>query len=166
MSTPFLSEIKIVSFNFPPKGWAFCNGQTLSIQQNTALFSLLGTTYGGNGVNNFQLPNLQGLMPIHQGAGFSLGQVGGEQAHTLLIPEIPLHTHPVNGTTASPTSGAPANNLWCQNSVNSYSDQGPGVAMAAGSIGNSGGSQPHDNMSPYLVLNFVIALVGIFPSRN
>jgi microcystin-dependent protein len=166
MSTPFLSEIKIVSFNFPPKGWAFCNGQTLSIQQNAALFSLLGTTYGGNGVSTFQLPNLQGLMPVHQGSGFTLGQVGGAQNVTLIVSQMPLHTHQANGTTSSPSSGSPGNNLWCQNSVNTYSDQNPGVAMAAASIGNAGGSQPHNNMSPYLVLNFVIALQGIYPSRN
>jgi microcystin-dependent protein len=166
MSTPFLSEVKIVSFNFPPKGWAFCNGQTMSIQQNAALFSLLGTTYGGNGTTTFQLPNLQGLMPIHQGSGFSLGQAGGASSVTLIVSQIPSHTHQANGTTAAPSSGSPANNLWCQNSVNTYSDQSPGAAMAAGSIGNAGGSQPHDNMSPYLVLNFVIALQGIYPSRN
>ena len=166
MSQPFLSEIKIVSFNFPPKGWAFCNGQIIAISQNQALFALLGTTYGGNGQTTFALPNMQGQMPIHFGAGFSLGQTGGEQNHTLTLSEIPSHTHQAAGTNAVPTSGSPSNNLWCQDPANAYSDQAPNATMAPGSIGINNGGQPHDNMSPYLVLNFVIALSGIFPSRN
>jgi microcystin-dependent protein len=166
MSTPFISEIKIISFNFPPKGWAFCNGQILAISQNQALFSLLGTTYGGNGQTTFALPNLQGQMPVHFGSGFSLGQVGGEQNHTLILSEIPSHIHSANGTSVAPSSGSPSNNLWCQNPTNSYSNQAPNVTMAGGAIGMGGGGQPHNNMSPYLVLNFVIALQGIFPSRN
>ena len=165
MATPFISEIKIVSFNFPPKGWAFCNGQLLPIQQNAALFSLIGTYYGGNGVNNFQLPNLQGRMPIHMGAGFNLGQASGEQTHTLTVNEVPPHTHQAAATTAAPSSGSPANNLWCQIPVNSYTAT-PNATMAPGAIANAGGSQPHDNMSPYLVLNFIIALTGTFPTRN
>jgi microcystin-dependent protein len=166
MATPFLSEIRIVSFNFPPKGWAFCNGQTMSIQQNAALFSLLGTVYGGNGQTTFALPNLQGRIPVHIGSNFQLGQPGGEQAHTLTTQEIPAHTHQAAGTNAAPTSPSASNNLWCQNATNSYSDQAPNTNMAAAAIGFSGGNQPHDNMSPYLTLNFVIALTGIYPSRN
>jgi microcystin-dependent protein len=166
MSTPFLSEIKIVSFNFPPKGWALCNGQILAISQNQALFALVGTTYGGNGQTTFGLPNLQGQIPIHFGSGFSLGQTGGEQNHTLILPEIPSHLHPAQATSAAPSSGSPSNNLWCQDPTNAYSDQAPDVTMAPGAIGINNGGQPHNNMSPYLVVNFVIALQGIFPSRN
>ena len=134
MSTPFLSEIKIVSFNFPPKGWAFCNGQIMAIQQNAALFSLVGTTYGGNGQTTFALPNLQGEMPIHFGSGFTLGQTGGEQSHTLILSEIPSHTHQAAGTNATPTSGSPSNNLWCQESANAYINQTPNATMAGGQL--------------------------------
>jgi microcystin-dependent protein len=164
MSTPFLSEIKIVSFNFAPKGWALCNGQLLPINQNQALFSLLGTTYGGDGRVNFALPNLQGRISLHSGNGFTLGQNGGETAHTLNISELASHTHTPVGSPAAPTVGSAQNNLWCQNTklYNSTSD----TAMSPTAIGNTGGNQPHDNMSPYLVLNFVIALQGIFPSPN
>lgn len=165
MATPFISEIKIVSFNFPPKGWALCNGQTMAIQQNQALFALIGTFYGGNGVTTFQLPNLQGRMPVHIGSGFDIGQIGGEQAHTLTVNEVPLHTHQAMATTAAPSAPSPTNNLWCQNSVNTYNPTS-NAAMAQGAITFAGGNQPHDNMSPYLVLNFIIALTGIFPSRN
>jgi microcystin-dependent protein len=163
MSEPFLAEIKIISWNFPPKGWAFCNGQLLQINQNQALFSILGTTYGGNGTTTFALPNLQARSPIHFGNGFTLGQAGGETAHTLNTQELPAHTHILQGTAANgdtpiPTTLANVNNF--------YSTAGPNTTLTPGSIGNVGGSQPHDNMSPYLVLNFIIALQGIFPSRN
>jgi microcystin-dependent protein len=165
MATPFISEIKIVSFAFAPRGWALCNGQTMAIQQNAALFSLIGTYYGGNGTTTFQLPNLQARMPIHMGSSFTLGQVGGEQAHTLTVNEVPPHTHQAMATTAAPSAPSPTNNLWCQNSVNTYNPTANST-MAGGAISLAGGSQPHDNMSPYLVLNFIIALTGIFPSRN
>ena len=163
MSEPFLAEIKIISWNYPPKGWAFCNGQLLQINQNQALFSILGVTYGGNGQTTFALPNLTGRSPIHFGNGFTLGETSGETAHTLNLSELPEHNHflqgtAVNGDTPIPTTLANANNL--------YSTAAPNVTLTPGSIGNTGGSQPHDNMSPYLVLNFVIALQGIFPSRN
>jgi microcystin-dependent protein len=165
MSTPFLSEIKIVSFNFAPKGWALCNGQLLPINQNQALFSLLGTTYGGDGRVNFALPNLQGRIPNHVGNGFTLGEVGGETAHTLNISELPAHTHTPTGSATNPATSASAQgNLWGvdpgQYTANSNS------AMNPACITNTGGNQPHDNMSPYLVLNFVIALQGLFPSQN
>jgi microcystin-dependent protein len=166
MSEPFLSEIKIMSFNFPPKGWAFCNGQLLPINQNQALFSLLGTTYGGDGRVNFGLPNLQGRVPIHMGQGFSLGQVGGEQAHTLITTELPQHTHTPSGSTANPSVPGPGGNAWCASSSNPYSSQSGNAGMNPASITNTGGSQAHDNMSPYLVLSFCIALQGIFPSQN
>ena len=165
MSTPFLSEIKIVSFNFAPKGWALCNGQLLPINQNQALFSLLGTTYGGDGRVNFALPNLQGRIPNHVGDGFTLGEAGGQTAHTLIISELPAHTHTPLGNKSNPaTSPSAAGNLWGFDN-GQYINASNG-AMNPASVTNTGGNQPHDNMSPYLVLNFIIALQGIFPSPN
>jgi microcystin-dependent protein len=164
MSEPFIGEIKIVSFNFPPKGWTFCNGQLLPINQNQALFSILGTTYGGDGRQTFGLPNLQGRMPVHVGNGVVLGEQGGETAHTINISELPAHSHTPVGSTNPPTLGA-AGNLWATFAANQYNSQ-PNTAMNPACITATGGSQPHDNMSPYLVLNFVIALQGIFPSQN
>ena len=165
MSTPFLGEVKLVAFNFPPKGWAFCNGQLMSIQQNAALFSLLGTMYGGDGIRTFALPDLQGRSPFHQGPNFVIGQIAGEQNHTLITQEMPAHTHVVNCTTNAASSDTPANNVWPNNSSNPYA-AATNATMLPAAISNSGGSQPHNNMSPYLVLNMVIALVGIFPSQN
>lgn len=165
MSTPFLSEIKIVSFNFAPKGWALCNGQLLPINQNQALFSLLGTTYGGDGRVNFALPNLQARTPNHVGNGFVLGQIGGETAHTLNINELPTHTHvPLGNKTDPATASSALNHLWGHD-TGQYSNVADNV-MNPACVASTGGSQPHDNMSPYLVLNFVIALQGIFPSQN
>jgi microcystin-dependent protein len=164
MGTPYISEIKIVSFNFAPKGWALCNGQLLPINQNQALFSLLGTTYGGDGRVNFGLPNLQGRIPVHMGNGFTLGQQGGETAHTLNISELPAHNHVPVGSSAAPTQASAAGNLWA--SISNLYAAASNVSMNPVSITPTGGSQPHDNMSPYLVLNFVIALQGIFPSQN
>jgi microcystin-dependent protein len=164
MSEPFLGEIKIISWNFPPKGWTFCNGQLLPINQNQALFSILGTTYGGDGRVNFGLPNLQGRSPIHVGNGIALGELGGETSHTLNISELPAHNHVPVGNPAAPTTGNALGQIWCTNP--SLYNSTPNVAMNPGGIGATGGSQPHENMSPYLVLNFVIALQGIFPSQN
>ena len=164
MTEPFLSEIKIVSFNFAPKGWALCNGQLLPINQNQALFSLLGTTYGGNGQTNFALPNLQGRVPIHFG-NHVLGEMGGEENHTLISSEMPAHTHTFSASNATPNQGTPAGNMWASNS-NAYSSASPDSSMNPASIGNVGGSQPHTNLQPFLVLNFIIALQGIFPSPN
>jgi len=166
MSEPFLSEIKVVSFNFPPKGWALCNGQLLPINQNQALFALLGTTYGGNGQTNFALPNLRGRTPIHMGNGHTLGEAAGSTAVTVNIQQLPTHVHPLQasgnsqGTSADPTNGvfAPVNNGYvAPQSLATLSPQ---------SVTSVGGSQPHNNMMPYLVLNFIIALQGIFPSQN
>ncbi len=165
MSTPFIAEIKIMSFNFAPKGWALCNGQLLPINQNQALFSLLGTTYGGDGRVTFGLPNLQGRVPFHMGSGLNLGQTGGETAHTLNIAELPAHTHTPVGSSDNPSAASPAGNLWASSSGGGYSAT-PNTAMNPASVLNAGGNQPHDNMSPYLVLNFCIALQGIFPSQN
>lgn len=165
MATPYLAEIKIVSFGFPPKGWAFCNGQLLPINQNQALFALLGTTYGGDGRTTFGLPNLQGRTPVHVGQGIVLGERGGESTHSLIISEMPAHLHIPVGSTA-PASGGPSTaNLWAPHSTPDYAATSD-VGMHPACIANSGGSQPHENMSPYLVLNFIIALQGIFPSQN
>ena len=167
MAEPFLSEIKIVSFNFPPKGWALCNGQLLPINQNQALFALLGTTYGGNGQTNFALPNLRGRVPIHMGNGHTLGEAAGSTAVTVSTSQLPTHTHFAKGSKAVGNAFIPTSNLLAKvEGVDAY--QGPNnlVAMSPTSISNVGGSQPHNNMMPYLVLNFIIALQGIFPSRN
>lgn len=164
MSEPFLGEIKLISWNFAPKGWAFCNGQLLPINQNQALFSILGTTYGGDGRLTFALPNLQARVPVHVGNGISLGQLGGEASHTLNIAELPAHTHVPVGAAADPDQATPAGFLWANN-PSSYATA-PNAAMDPALIGATGGSQPHENLSPYLALNFVIALQGIFPSQN
>lgn len=166
MSTPYLSEIRIFSFNFPPKGWAFCNGQLLPINQNQALFSLLGTTFGGDGRVNFALPNLQGRVPLHLGNGFSLGQAGGETAHTLNISEMPAHTHTPVASAAAADQASPANNYWATNGTFTPYAASSNETMAPQAVSNVGGSQPHSNMSPYLALNFCIALLGIFPAQS
>lgn len=168
MSEPFLAEIHIMSFGFAPKGWALCNGQQLPINQNQALFALLGTTYGGNGQTTFALPNLQGRTPIHMGSGHTLGELGGEQAHTLSQAELPQHAHMANATTAVATANTPAATLLLAQSSASqlYTSAANLVAMAPNSIASVGGSQAHLNMQPFLVLNFCIALQGIFPSQT
>jgi len=164
MAEPFLSEIRIMSFIFAPKGWALCNGQLLPINQNQALFSLLGTTYGGDGRVNFALPDLRGRTPIHEGSGHTLGERGGEQAHTLSIAELPTHTHLLNANTGSGQNNPP-NAVLGKAAANMY---GPATALAAmgNSVTNTGGSQAHLNMQPFLTLSFCIALQGIFPSPN
>ena len=165
MSTPYLSEIRIFSFGFPPKGWAFCNGQLLPINQNQALFSLLGTTYGGDGRVTFALPNLQGRVPIHTGAGFALGERGGETSHTLNQSELPAHTHLVTTGATPSDQTSPSGNYVAPSARGGFATT-PNAVLLAGSVSSVGGSQPHENLSPYLVLNFVIALQGIFPSQT
>ncbi len=166
MAEPFLSEIRIMSFVFAPKGWALCNGQLLPINQNQALFSLLGTTFGGDGRVNFALPDLRGRTPIHVGNSHTLGERGGEQAHTLSIAELPEHTHVANATSAQATTSTPATNLLLAKSTpqNLYGAASNLQAMAPQTIANVGGSQAHLNMQPFLTLSFCIALQGIFPS--
>jgi microcystin-dependent protein len=165
MATPFLGEIKIFTFNFAPKGWAMCNGQFLPINQNQALFAILGTTYGGDGVSYFALPNLQGRVPVHVGHGITVGASGGEQTHTLSISEMPGHAHTPVGSSSLASSANPTNNLWASQTSGSYLPT-TNSAMNPASITATGGSQAHDNMSPYLVLNFCIALQGIFPTHS
>ncbi|MGH6614345.1 phage tail protein [Sphingomonas sp.] len=179
MSSPFVAEIRIFGFNFPPRGWAFCAGQILPISQNTALFSLLGTTYGGNGQTTFALPNLQGRSPMAPGQGpglsdYVLGEESGVDNVTLLISEIPAHDHVLNAATlnpANPAQNVPTPNSGAQlgisNPGNAYSSVAtPAVALANEALQPRGGGQPHNNMQPYLTLNFCIALQGIFPARN
>jgi microcystin-dependent protein len=167
MAEPFLSEIRLMSFVFAPKGWALCNGQLLPINQNQALFSLLGTTFGGDGRVNFALPDLRGRTPIHVGSGHTLGERGGEQAHTLSIAEIPTHTHVMNGTSQAGSALIPGGNLLAGTTNFAYhSPDGNAAAMSATSVANVGGSQAHLNMQPFLTLSFCIALQGIFPSPN
>jgi microcystin-dependent protein len=166
MAEPFLSEIRIMSFGFAPKGWALCNGQLLPINQNQALFALLGTTFGGDGRVNFALPDNRGRVPIHVGSGHTLGEKGGEQAHTLTISEMPAHTHFGVGSAQAADTGAPSNTTLLGIINNVYGPPTGLVAMSPGEIGNVGGSQAHLNMQPFLTLSFCIALQGIFPSPN
>ena len=167
MAEPFLSEIRIMSINFAPKGWALCNGQLLPINQNQALFALLGTTYGGNGQTNFALPNLQAKVPIHFGNGHILGETGGQPAHTLTISEMPMHIHVANASNDSGSVNTPGGNLLANSAPNNLygptQNLGP---VRTGTVSNTGGSQAHENRQPFLVLTFCIALQGIFPSQN
>ena len=176
MATPFIGQITIFAGNFAPRNWAFCDGQLLSIAQNTALFSILGTTYGGNGTTTFALPDLRGRVPIHAGSSagpglpqYFLGQVGGEPNHTLIQTEMPQHNHIVNavaggGNQASPAGGLPA--IESTGTSLDYSSAATSATMSNSMISTAGGSQPHNNMQPYLAVNYIIALFGIFPSRN
>jgi microcystin-dependent protein len=165
MAEPFLSEIRVMSFNFAPKGWAQCNGQLLPINQNQALFSLLGTVYGGDGRVNFGLPDLRGRTPIHVGDSHTLGERGGEQAHTLSMSEVPTHTHVMNGSSTAAETNTPTTNAYLGGVANAY---GPPTNLVAlnPAVTAVGGSQGHLNMQPYLTLNFCIALQGIFPSQT
>jgi len=176
MAEPFLSEIRAVSFGFPPKGWALCNGQLLPINQNQALFSLLGTTYGGDGRVNFALPNLQSRVAIHRvaimGNGFNLGDRAGEEAHTLQMTEMPAHNHSANCSSGMGASQDPTGQVWATGSSNltaEYRSDPPNSVMNNGAtpaITATGGSQAHENRQPFLVLNYIIALQGIFPTQN
>jgi microcystin-dependent protein len=163
MATPYLGELRLMSFNFPPKGWASCNGQLLPINQNQALFALLGTTFGGNGTTTFALPDLRSRTPI--GAGqHPLGTRGGEESHTLIASEMPPHLHLVQAVTAAGQKATPAGNFLATHR-GGYVEAGD-ISFNPSAVGSAGGSQAHNNMGPYLVINFCIALQGIFPSQN
>lgn len=168
MAEPFLSEIRIMSFVFAPKGWALCNGQLLPINQNQGLFSLLGTTFGGDGRVNFALPDLRGRVPIHVGGGHTLGERGGEQAHALSISELPTHAHMASASGSPASTNTPSASLVLAQSTgdNAWGPASNLVAMSPGTLLAIGGSQAHLNMQPFLTLSFCIALQGIFPSPN
>jgi microcystin-dependent protein len=168
MSNPFLAEIRAVAFTFAPRGWAFCNGQVLPIKQNQALFSLLGTTYGGDGITTFALPDLRARTPLHASATHPLGQAAGASTHTLTVAELPAHAHVATARVQAGDNPSPAGRLWgTQPDAQTYAAGSPTlVAMSPQAVTPAGGGQPHENTSPYLALNFVIALQGIFPSRS
>jgi microcystin-dependent protein len=170
-ATPYVGQIMIVGFNFAPKGWATCDGQLLSISQNAALFSLLGTFYGGDGKSNFALPDLRGRVPIGwgQGPGLQLhdqGETGGEETVTLTLSQIPSHTHTAMGAASVANTGSPSNAYWAMPRALLYSAAAPNTAMNGAALDTVGGGQPHDNMKPYLVMTYVIALEGVFPPRS
>ena len=169
MAEPFLGELKLAAFTFAPRGWAYCDGQLLPIAQNTALFALLGTTYGGNGQTTFALPDLRGRVPVHIGNEISLGQVGGVESVTLTTSHLPAHGHTLSGTGDLANASAPGGALPAakpRGGLNRYAPAGSDTVMSPGSVALAGGNQPHDNMQPYLVLAWLIAMEGIFPSRN
>jgi microcystin-dependent protein len=163
MGTPFMGELKLISWNFPPKGWAFCNGQLLPINQNQALFALFGTMYGGDGRVNFALPDLRGRVPIHMGNGFTQGQAFGQETHTLIQGEMPAHNHIVS---CSMQNGNKADIGIMAGVANTYKDFANVTTLQPATITNTGGGQPHENRQPLLVLNWIVALQGVFPSRN
>ncbi|HWE63358.1 MAG TPA: tail fiber protein [Chloroflexota bacterium] len=169
MSQSFIGEIRMFGGNFAPVGWAFCDGSLLAIDQNDALFNLIGTTYGGDGQSTFALPNLQGRIPIHQGPGFTLGQTGGAETVTLTRNQMPIHTHTAVADSNNATTGSPVGNVWAavtSNLTKAYATTAGATPMNAGALATVGGSQPHDNMKPYLAVNFIISLFGTFPSQS
>jgi microcystin-dependent protein len=165
MSNPYIGEIRMFGGSFPPAGWAFCNGATMPISENEALFQLIGTTYGGDGQETFNLPDLQSRVPVHMNASYALAQQGGVESVTLTTQQIPNHTHPLLGSTGNGAQAGPAGNVLASSTIMApYANESADSAMATSSIGPVGGSQPHENMQPYLVINYIISLFGIFPS--
>jgi microcystin-dependent protein len=168
VAEPFLGEIRCFSFAFPPKGWALCDGQLLPINQNAALFSLLGTQYGGNGTTTFALPNLEGRSPVHAGGseGYAVGQQIGVETVGLSLAQVPAHSHPAYASSSAASASSPSGNLWAANGHTAWSEVAPDAQLGPGAIAVAGSSQAHDNRSPFLVLNYCVALQGIFPSRT
>jgi microcystin-dependent protein len=167
MSSPFIGEIRMFAGNFAPVGWSFCNGAIIPISQNDALFNLIGTTYGGDGQSTFALPNLQSRVPVHVGPGFALGQSGGVESVTLTTSQIPGHSHVPQCIAGDGNAQSPSGAVWAQETTGTlYSDVAPTLVMNTAAIGSSGGSLPHDNMVPFLVVNFILSLFGIFPSQT
>lgn len=171
MSDPFIGEIRLVGFNFAPAGWALCDGQLLSIAENDALFTLIGTTYGGDGENTFALPDFRSRIPIHQGTGssgttYTIGENAGTETVTLTVNQIPAHAHPAQAQSGAGNQAGPGGNIWASSNLNQYNSSAADSDMNAQAITSTGGSQPHDNMMPFLTINFVISLFGIYPSQN
>lgn len=167
MAQPYVGEIRMFAGNFAPAGWMFCEGQLLPISENETLFNLIGTTYGGDGQSTFALPDLRGRIPVHQGNGVNLAETGGAEEITLTVQQIAAHSHPMLGTTSLANDASPANNTVAQsNTLDPYQSTAGGSPMAAQSIGSVGGSQPHTNLQPYLCVDFIISLFGIFPSQT
>ena len=165
MAQPYVGEIRMFAGNFAPEGWLFCDGALLPISENETLFQLIGTTYGGDGESTFQLPNLQSRVPIHQGNGFLLAETGGVEEVTLTTQQIPIHTHPMVASTSGGSVNSPANTVPAASvSIDMYRETVPSVQLAANAVNPAGGSQPHTNLQPYLCINFIISLFGIFPS--
>lgn len=166
MGTPYVGEIRMFAGNFEIAGWMFCNGQLLSISENEVLFQLIGTTYGGDGQSTFALPDLRGRVPIHMGSGNILAASGGSETVTLTTSQIPAHSHVPQASNQTGNQTSPANGVWASSTANQFSAAAPNAAMKAADIGATGGSQPHDNMIPFLGINYIISLYGIFPSPN
>jgi len=167
MSQPFVGEIRMFAGNFAPAGWMLCDGQLLPISENDTLFNLIGTTYGGDGQSTFALPDLRGRVPLHQGNGSVLAETGGAETITLTVSQVPAHSHPLVGATSITNDTSPANNVVAQsNTLDPYQSTAGGSPMAAQSISSVGGSQPHDNFQPYLCINFIISLFGIYPTQS
>jgi microcystin-dependent protein len=165
MSSPFIGEIRMFAGNFAPQGWSFCDGSLIPISENDALFNLIGTTYGGDGQSTFALPDLRSRVPVHAGPGFTLGQTGGEETVTLTVQQIPSHIHVPQAKSVAGNQASPAGGVWAASSLNQYTANTPSSSMDAAALGSAGGSQPHDNMVPFLVVNFILSLFGVFPSQ-
>lgn len=166
MSQPYVGEIRMFAGNFPPNGWMLCSGQLIAISDYETLFNLIGTTYGGDGVTTFALPDLQGRFPMHFDNLYPLAQTGGTESETLTLAQIPVHNHPAIASTLGGNSDNPSGNFWAANSARSFGNDVPAVTLGAGIVQATGGSQPHDNMHPFLAINFIISLFGIFPSQT
>lgn len=167
MSQPFIGEIRMFAGNFAPAGWAFCNGQQMPISENETLFQIIGTTYGGDGEETFNLPNLQSRFPMHQGNGFILGEMAGTEQETLTVQQVPVHNHAYVATKSLADEATPAGNVFAEaTTITVFIEDSPVANLAPQAMGATGGSQPHDNMHPYLVINFIISLFGIFPNQN